>query len=104
MHAQITLRRGSLYLTAALCRRYFDGLESVILMRRNADLAILPVRHTAAGGYLLKLRNSAGDRVVNAMDFFTSNGIDEAGELTLPVLWNREIAGLIAKNLFKTAN
>ena len=43
---------------------------------------ILPVRHAAAGGYVLKLRNSAGDRVVHAPDFFREHHIDEASEAT----------------------
>ncbi len=57
--------------------RYFTGLETVILLRRGQDLCILPVKHAAAGGYLLKLRNKVGDRVVHAPDFFREHGIDE---------------------------
>ncbi len=101
---RISLRRGSLYLSAALYKCYFDGLESVILMRREDDLVIMPVRHTAAGGYLLKQKNTAGDRVINATDFFLTNGIHETSEADLDVLWSKELAGLIAVNTFKTAN
>lgn len=102
--AQITLRRGSIYLTADIYRRYFDGLEAVILMRRSDDLLILPVNHAAAGGYLLKLRNAAGDRVINAMDFLYSNGIDDATEMQVSVCWSQEMIGLIAADVFGAAN
>lgn len=101
---RIILRRGGVYLTAALCRRYFHGLDSVILMRRGADLVIMPVRHAASGGYLLKLRNAAGDRVINAPDFLRSHGLNEGAEAELDAVWSRELAGLVAQNAFKIAN
>jgi hypothetical protein len=104
MPASVTLSRGSLYLTSELYRRYFDGLETVILLRGNDDLMIMPVRHTAAGGYLMKLKNAVGDRVVNAMDFFRLHGIDETSEINLIVNWHTESAALIASNAFKSAN
>jgi len=101
---QIVIRRGSVYLTAALYRRYFDGLQSVVLLRRADDLVIMPVHHAASGGYLLKLRNSAGDRVINATDFFTAHGIREVDERTLDVGWNSSFAGLVASAAFDHAN
>lgn len=100
---QITIRHGSIYLTDKVYRCYFDGLESVILMRKANDLAILPVRHAAAGGYLLKLKNSAGDRVVNAMDFLASNGIDQAEAMNFDVDWSSDLSSLMARNVFETA-
>lgn len=100
MSATVTVRRGSLYLTRELCDRYFAGLESVILLRRDDDLLILPVRHAAAGGYLLKLRNSAGDRVVNAADFFRVQGVADEAELSLAVAWSSERGGLVASPAF----
>ena len=63
------------------------------------DLLILPVRHAAAGGYLLKLRNGAGDRVVNAPDFFREHGLDDevaarirrrSGRLATRRPWSRD--------------
>ena len=38
------------------------------------------------GGYLLKFRNRAGDRVVHAPDFFREHGIDENIGLELSVV------------------
>jgi hypothetical protein len=92
----LTVKRGSLYISRAVYDRYFAGVEAVILLARGEDLLVLPVRHAAAGGYLLKLRNSAGDRVVKAGDFFQAHGIGDDAELTLTVVWDRDIAGLCA--------
>jgi len=94
--AAVTLRRGALYLTRDTYDRYFAGLEAVVLLRRDRDLCILPVRHAAAGGYLLKMRNKAGDRVVHAPDFFRECGIDEAATVELAVEWSRERGALVA--------
>jgi hypothetical protein len=99
----IIIRRGSIYLAAEICLRYFHGLESVILQRQEDDLLILPVRHSAAGGYLLKIRNSAGDRVVNAMDFFGFHGLDSENEISAPSFWNSDYAALIIAKLFRSA-
>ncbi len=102
MSQSVILRSGGLYLSYELCRRYFAGLDSVILLRRDEDLWILPVRHAAAGGYLLKLRNSAGDRVVNAADFFRAQGLDVESARAAPVTWSRERGALVAPSVFVT--
>ena len=96
----VTVRRGSLYLGREVYDRYFAGLEAVILLRRDNDLLILPVRHAASGGYLLKLRNGAGDRVVSAPDFFREQGIEEGDELNLDVAWSVEKAALCSSKAF----
>ncbi|ODR98208.1 hypothetical protein AUC69_09860 [Methyloceanibacter superfactus] len=99
--ASVSVRRGSLYLAREVYDRYFPGLDAVVLLRREDDLLILPVRHAASGGYLLKLRNGAGDRVVSAPDFFREQGIGEDMELCLPVTWSPEKAALCAVDIFK---
>lgn len=99
--ATITLKSGALYMTCDIYDRYFAGLETVILLRRDNDLCILPVRHAAAGGYLLKLRNKAGDRVVHAPDFFREYGVDEATILNLSVVWSSERGALVAADTFQ---
>jgi hypothetical protein len=98
--ATVTVKRGSLYLTRDVYDRYFPGLEAVILLRRDDDLLIMPVRHAASGGYLLKLRNGAGDRVVSAPDFFREQGIEGDAELFLPVAWSAEKAALCSTMAF----
>lgn len=96
----ILIRRGSVYLARPVYDRYFGGLESVVLLRRDDDLVVLPVRFAAAGGYLLKLRNGAGDRVVNAADFFRSNGVEDDEELACPARWSTDHAGLVVPGVF----
>lgn len=98
--ASIRLSRGSLHFDAAIYERYFSGLESVILLRRENRLVIMPVRHAMAGGYLLKLKNSAGDRVVHASDFFQSNGIGPEVERAFEAFWSADLAGLVASHVF----
>ena len=98
--ASVTLKRGSLYLSRAIYDCYFHGLEGIVLLRREADLLILPVRHAAAGGYFLKLFNSAGDRVVTAPDFFREHGADDKFERRLPVSWVSARAALVAVGAF----
>ena len=97
----VTVRRGGLYLDHTTCDRFFAGLETVILIADGRDLVILPVRHAAAGGYLLKRRNVTGDRVVNAADFFRSHGVDDDDELESEVFWSTEKGGIIAKNMLQ---
>jgi hypothetical protein len=97
----VGLKRGALYLSSDVYDRYFAGLETVILLRRDRDLCVLPVRHAAAGGYLLKLRNKAGDRVVYAPDFFREHGIDESIALELSVVWSAERGALVAAGAFE---
>jgi len=103
--AQIArVKRGSLYVPAALHERYFAGLSTVILLRRDDHLLVMPVHDAAAGGYLLKIRNPAGDRVVDAMDFFRDQGLDDFFEAEFGVAWNGDHAALVAENLFENAN
>jgi hydrogenase maturation protease len=96
----IEIRRGTLHLAAAVYERFFAGLATVVLLREGADLLILPVRDAAAGGYLVKQRNRAGDRVVDAADFFRANGIEDTVERAGPVSWSSERAALVAAGLF----
>ena len=96
----ISLKSGRLYFGRAVYDRYFAGLASVILMRREADLLILPVRHAAAGGYVIKVRNAAGDRLVEAMDFFRGQGLEDHQAGDFPVTWSAEAAALVARNTF----
>ena len=97
----ITVKQGGLYIDRTACLLFFPGIETVILLRRDDDLVVLPVTHAAAGGYLLKLRNSAGDRVVNAADFFRSHAIDDEMQCDWVAEWSEEWSGLCAKNVFK---
>jgi hypothetical protein len=98
--ASIVLKRGALYISRDVCERYLAGLNTVILLRRESDLLILPVRNAASGGYLLKIRNAAGDRMVDGVDFFRSNNAYSADERLLTIAWSTELAALRSADAF----
>lgn len=98
----VIVRRGSLYLPREVYDNYFANLDGVVLQRRGDDLVVLPVQHAASGGYLLKRRNAAGDRVVTAADFFRSQGVDDDAERCAATRWDSAAAGLRADALFAT--
>lgn len=78
---------GRLYIAREAADRHFTGIGTVILLRQNRDLLVLPVQHAASGGYVLKIRNAAGDRVVNGADFFRYNEIPDNFEWNGAVQW-----------------
>jgi hypothetical protein len=96
----ITVRRGALYFTRDVYERFFNTLDNVILLRDGNDLVVLPVRNPSAGGYVIKLRTAAGDRAVQAADFFRDQGIEDQIEMTLPAIWSNERAALVALSAF----
>lgn len=96
----VTLARGSLLLPQAVYAHYFSGLDGVALLRRGDDLLIMPVRHAAAGGYVLKQRNAAGDRVVCAADFFREQGLDDNCARRAAPVWRDDLAALTLPGLF----
>jgi len=96
----LIVRRGALHLTRQVYERFFDKLDNVVLLRDGGDLVILPVRHQAAGGYVIKLRSGAGDRAVVASDFFRDNGVEDEVHLTLSAAWDEARSALIARGAF----
>lgn len=99
----LIVRRGALQLTRQTYERFFGGLDNVVLLRDGRDLVVLPVRHQAAGGYVIKLRSGAGDRSVMAADFFRDNGVDDDVQLTLAAAWSEERAALVASGAFEVS-
>lgn len=92
--ACLHIRNGNFYLNASLYEQYFPKLHSVILMKKDRTLLILPVVNTGAGGLLLKIRNSQGDRVIHAQEFCRVYGIDEHFDQKVSVFWDEKSAGL----------
>ena len=101
MTTAVRVARGSLHLTKEVYDRYFMGLDAVVLQRRGADLLVLPVRHTPAGGYVLKHRNARGDRVAVAADFFRAHGFDDERERHAATRWDDAASGLLADGIFE---
>jgi hypothetical protein len=96
----LTVRRGVLHFTREAYERCFPTVQAVVLVRDGRDLLVLPVRHAAAGGYLVKLRNAAGDRAVDAADFLRGNGVEDSDERRLEGVWNEAAACLTAPAFF----
>ena len=101
--AVIRLHRGSLYVDVSVYERYFRGLETVALLEVNEALYVMPIKNASAGGYLLKLRNRAGDRVIHAADFFRDHNIDDEQPIEFSVRWVQERAALLLDGA-KSAN
>ncbi len=107
----VLLDRGAIHIARPLYERHFAGVEAVALLRRDGDLLILPVRHHAGGGYLLKRKNAAGDRIVIAVDFFRtfadaggmpSRGpaADEMPLRRVAATWSDDWAALVVRDVF----
>ena len=61
---------------------------------------LLPLLGTAGGGLLLKLLYARGDRVVHALEFLRSIGIDaDAPERRVSVRWVSELGGLLLEGI-----
>ena len=103
MNCTVTLRRGSLSFTRGDYDRCFAGVDSVVLLRDGRALLILPVMQAAAGGYLLKQRNLAGDRVAHAAGFLRENGIPDEIERECEAVWSAERAALVVEQFFEVA-
>jgi hydrogenase maturation protease len=96
----LRIEQGRLYLSRAAFERHFAGGGGVVLLRNADDLMILPVRQAQAGGYLAKIRNSAGDRVVSAPDFFRAQSVAEERRWAGHSAWSEEHAALICPGFF----
>lgn len=98
--APLAFRRGRLYLAREAYERHFAGIGTVILLRRERDLLVLPVRHAASGGYVMKQRNAAGDRVIDGADFFRDHGLAENSEWQGEHAWCQPSGGLRLYEVF----
>ncbi|RUO97379.1 hypothetical protein [Hyphomicrobium sp.] len=98
--AVLVIRRGALHFSREIYERFFNSLDTVVLLRDGDDLVMLPVLNRAAGGYIIKVSTSAGGRVVTAADFFRDNGIEDSVEITLLAAWDKDRAALIAGQAF----
>ena len=80
---------GYLRLTQAVAGRFFPG-DTLVALRRDDDLLLLPTRGSAGGGLILKQRNPEGDRsvlIAETLDFEPPAGRYAAA-------WDDRAAGL----------
>lgn len=96
----IAIRQRRIYVPRTTYDVHFAGCSGVILLRDGADLLMLPVQHAASGGYVLKIRNAAGDRVVDAGDFFRDHGCEDDWKWQGASEWAESAAGLRIYEVF----
>src|SRR6201989_3173962 len=90
----IRIHDGSFYLDAAVYEAYFGGLDSVAVLRREQDIAIVALRSEGAAGSLAKIRNARGDRVIHAREFLRSLELDGSTSIELEARWDPELSAL----------
>ena len=96
MNSHISVRDGAIYLPADVVDTYFRGIDAVIVLLQECELRIMPVFQATSGGYLLKRRNAAGDRVVQARDVFLDKGLQDSSVRNLRVQWKADKGALCA--------
>jgi hydrogenase maturation protease len=90
----IHIRSGNLYVDHDLYKRFFPGIETIALLKRDQGFLVMPVFSQASGGRLLKMRNSAGDRVVTATDFLQECGLADEIDRSYIATWDSGAAAL----------
>ncbi|GAW34861.1 hypothetical protein RA2_01914 [Roseovarius sp. A-2] len=93
----IAVREGAIYLPRAVVDTYFSGIDAVIVLIEEGELMVIPVHQATAGGCLLKIRNAAGDRVVQARDVFQDRDLLGFATEALAVGWQADKGALCAK-------
>ena len=97
MTATVDVRAGSVYISAEVRNTYFKQIQAVVLLIEDNELSILPVHHMAAGGCLLKTRNSVGDCVASAPDDFRFKNLEDLDVRSLPARWSTDRGALIVE-------
>ncbi|MEM1264338.1 MAG: hypothetical protein AAGH76_18200 [Pseudomonadota bacterium] len=90
----VAICNGNIYIDAPLYRRYFSGIDSVAVLAKDGDIALMPIHNSGAGGLMLKIRNADGDRVVHAREALEFAGVAESQELRTVPAWDSDIAAL----------
>jgi hydrogenase maturation protease len=83
------LRDGRLYFSRAAYERHLHDCVSVGLLARDGDWLLLPLR-AGAGGLQIKQRNAAGDRVIEAQEFFRAQGLEDSRERPIRLVADAE--------------
>jgi hypothetical protein len=96
----VAIRQRRIYVPHKAYGAHFAGCGGVILLKDGVDLLMLPVQHAASGGYVLKIRNAAGDRVVDAGDLFRDHGREDSWGWQGASQWDENAAGLRIYEVF----
>jgi len=99
-HPSVSAQWGNLHLSHELCDAHLAGVAAVALVARDAQVLIVPLIPGSPGGLLLKQRNSRGDRVIHAQDFFRVHSLPEDSESRpLSARWSEALAALVVSGL-----
>lgn len=91
----IVVDRGNLIIPAETYTLYLSGKTAVALLNDSDGVFLIPLIEDSAGGLILKVRNSRGDRVVHAQEFFRFHRFDETAEQTeIAVNWDNQRGAL----------
>ena len=85
----VWLHNGRLHLTHSAYARYLRNCPAVALMVRDARWLLMPLL-SGAGGLQVKQRNAQGDRVIEAQEFFRSQGHEDSPQLR-PIVLHEDI-------------
>ena len=94
MAETVLIKNGNLYVDHQLYKKFFSGIETIALLKRDTGFLVMPVFSQASGGRLLKMRNAIGDRVVTATDFLQEFNLDEHDEKNFSATWDSSAAAL----------
>ncbi|HEY9732522.1 MAG TPA: hypothetical protein V6C89_11460 [Drouetiella sp.] len=94
MTETISIKNGNLYVDCHLYEKFFAGIETVALLKKEDGFLLMPVFNQASGGRLMKMRNTAGDRVVTATDFLQQFDLVQHDVRGFPASWDSAAAAL----------
>ena len=87
MVVNLLLKDGHLFIPAAAYRDAMVDLLAVAVLWRSPYLHLIPLHPGTIGGFLLKQRNLAGDRVVDLRLFLRDHELAENVEGVLSFAW-----------------
>lgn len=90
----VTIKNGNLYVNHELYKKFFNGIETIALMKRDTGFLVMPLFSQAIGGRLFKMRNTIGDRVVTATDFLEEFNLDGHDERHFLAAWDAGASAL----------
>ncbi len=85
---RIRVHSGNIYLDADLCAGYLPGIQSVAIIEDDSKIYLVPLASGGSGGYLLKVLNARGDRVVHCEEFLERFGIARDAKSSWTVHWD----------------
>ena len=92
----VSIARGNIYIPRATYEAYFRTIEAVALLPHADGILIYPLINDSAGGSLLKIRNSNGDRLVHAQEFLRNHDFsDDFEKESICVSWLTDKAALL---------